>query len=265
MGATAVLLVDDMPVCGKFIAAHSEHCPERSRQRQEETAVATHALGGPRHRRVGTVIPLVPSFGGLGAAPAAHHPAAAQPDFGSGLVDLGVTTGDITGDQPRVVRGRCQQVSGAQITRPDPLLPGHPFRRQQRRRPRNQHHFADCGVLGTGICRNDDGPLPSLIARQMSKEPVSPGVRILVADTQVFPDRLWAAELCDCRPGLVRRTREHRRQSVGPVTHGRHDGFLNGSGHAIPSLRCVTNTAGRQGWQATPGQLPTREVHIGQN
>ena len=265
MGPTAVVLVDDMPVRGKFVTAYPEHRPERSRQRQEETAVATHSLGGPRHRRLGTVVAFVPSFSGVGATPATHHPATAQPDFGSGLVDLRVTTGGVTGDQPWVVRGRRQQVSGAQIPRPDPLFPGHPFRCQQRSRPRDQHHFADRGALGARIGRDNDGPLPSLITRQMSQEPVRPGARILVADTEVIPDRLRSAELGDCRPGLVGRTREHRRQSVGPVSHGRHDGFLNGSGHAIPSLCCATNTAGRQGWQATPGHLPTREVGIGQN
>ena len=106
MGATAVLLVDDMPICGKFVAAHPEHCSQRSRQRQEEPAVATHALGGARHRRVGTVVAFVPSFGCVRATPAAHHPAPAQPDFSSGLVDLRVATGGIAGDQPRVVRRR---------------------------------------------------------------------------------------------------------------------------------------------------------------
>src|ERR1700757_2192724 len=108
MGAAAVPLVYDVPVGGKLVAAYPEHLAKRSRQRQEETTVATYAFGGSRHRRIGTVIPGVPSFGSLGPAPCAHHPAPAQPDFGGGLIDLRVTAGGVAGHQPRVIGRRCQ-------------------------------------------------------------------------------------------------------------------------------------------------------------
>ncbi len=128
--------VDDMPVGRHLVAAHPEHRAQRPGQRQEEAAVAADPLGGLRHLRDGAVVAVVPALRGLGAAPGAHHLAPAQPDLGGGLVDLRVTGGHVAGHQPRVVRRGRQQVAGAQVARPDALIPGHPLRRQQRRRAR---------------------------------------------------------------------------------------------------------------------------------
>ncbi|SGC94083.1 Uncharacterised protein [Mycobacterium tuberculosis] len=200
-----------MPVSGQFVTTYPEHCAQRPGQRQEETAVAADAFRRPRHSRAGTIVAVVPPLGRLGATPGAHHPAPTQPDLCGGLVNLRITTGGVTRNQPRIILRRRQQISGAQVSRPHPLLPRHPIRRQQCGRPRDQHHLADRGMVRTGIARHHDGPLPSLVARQMRDEPVGGGVAILVADAQVVSHRLRAAELHNGGPGLVGRTPEHRR------------------------------------------------------
>ena len=163
-----------------------------------------------RSRRRASVAPLR-------SGPGAHHPAPSQTDLQGDLVDLWITGGQVTGYQPRIIRQRRQQVARAQVARPDPLIPGHPFRRQQRRRPRHQHDLADRRVFGTRASGHDDSPLPALITGQMRQETVGSAGRIFVSDAEVVTHRVGAAELDDRRPRRLHGVGEQGRQLRRPL------------------------------------------------
>jgi hypothetical protein len=93
----------------------------------------------------------------------------------------------IRGRQPRVVRGRWQQITRAQITSLEPLAPGHPLSRKQRAPAGKQHDLSDggLGVRGTG---DGDRPEPAEVAGQGGRERVRHHPLGLGADAEVLAD-----------------------------------------------------------------------------
>ena len=233
MRAAAVFEVDDGSVGRHLVAAHPEHRPQRTGERQEEPAIAADALGGLCHLRAGAVVAVVPALRRLGPAPGTHHRASSQPDLGGGLVDLRVAGGHVTGHQPQVVRQRRQQVAGAQVAGPDPLIPGHPLRGQQRLGPGYQHHLADRRMVGTGVTGHHDRPLPALIAGQVGEESVGGAGGIFVADAEVVTYRVVAAVLDDRRPRQLDCTSQDRRQFGRPLRRGRRSRLRGRSGRVV--------------------------------
>ena len=210
MRAASVFGVDDVAVGGELVGAHPEHQSQRSGHREIEAAVPAHTPGGPGHRRPGTVLTVVPALRSIGASPRAEHLPAAEPHLRGDLVDLGVSAGHVTGHQPGIVGRRGEQVAGAQIARLDPLMPGHPLRREQRRRPGHQHDFADGGVIRAGTGGDDDRPLPAAVTRHVGQEPVRSRSRILEAGAEVLTDGVLAAELDDRRACCIGGAQQHR-------------------------------------------------------
>ena len=258
MRAAAVFEVDDMAVGGQLVAAYPEHGAQRPGKRQEEPAIAACALGGLRHLRRRTVVAVVPALRRFGAAPGAHHPAPSQTDLQGDLVDLWITGGQVTGYQPRIIRHRRQQVARAQVARPDPLIPGHPLRRQQRRRPRHQHDLADRRVVGTRASGHDDSPLPALVTGQMREEAVGSAGRIFVSDAEVVAHRVGTAELDDRRPRRLHGVGEQGRQLRRPLFGGRRRRLPSGPGHVV---RCFHRALiVPQSRRVRPHRLPARRM-----
>ena len=95
----------------------------------------------------------------------------------------------------------------------------------------------------------------------MRQEPVGGGVRILVADAQVIPDRLRAAELHDGGPGLVTAPVS---TAANPSGHSATVATADSSmGPVTLSPLCIAPPI--LGWRATPGYLQTHGVGIGEN
>lgn len=90
MGTAAVLGVNHMPVGGDLVGADPEHHPECPAERQEKATFATLAPGCSGHRRTGTVFTVVPALRGIATTPQAQHLAAAEPDLGGDVIDVGV-------------------------------------------------------------------------------------------------------------------------------------------------------------------------------
>ena len=177
----------------------------------------------------------MPALRGVGATQPAEQPASAQPELDGDLVDLGVTGGGESLHQAGVLGGRGQQVSGTEVTGLEPLLPRHPLRRQQGRRPRHQHHLADRRVVGAGMRRDDDGPLPALIAGQVGQETMRGRGGVVERRTQVLPDGV-AAVLDDRRARQFDGAHQHRLQVRRPLGHRRGRAVLGGFLHAVHAL-----------------------------
>ena len=135
---------------------------------------------------------MVATLRSIGASPPAEYLPAAEPHLRGDLVDLRVSAGHVTGHESGIVGGRGEQVTGAQIAGLNPLMPGHPLRREQRRRSGHQHDFADGGVICAGARGDDDSPLPAAVTRHVGKEPVRGRGRIVEAGAEVLPDGVLA-------------------------------------------------------------------------
>ncbi len=83
----------------------------------------------------------LPAVGGGQPAEPGQHLDPAEAQFEGDLFHLRVAGIGVAGNQPRIVRWWRQQVARAQVTRLQPLAPGHPVRRQQRALTRQQHHL----------------------------------------------------------------------------------------------------------------------------
>ena len=136
--------------------------PSEPGQRQVEAAVAADPAGGPRHRRIRD----------RSRRRSSARAASMRPHWLSTCVGRSRPR-----PRPRRVRRRprtCspgtsrgssagggQQIAGPEVAGLDALLPGHPLRRQQRRRAGDQDDFADRGVIGAGIARPPRRPTAS--------------------------------------------------------------------------------------------------------
>ena len=278
MRAAAVLLVDNMAVGRHLVAAHPEHLAQGSGHREQKTTVPAHPLGGPRHRRVGAVVALLPALGGVGAAVGAHHPAPPQADLRGDFVDLRITAVHISGHQARIVAGGGEQVAGPEIAGLNTLFPGHPLGSQQRSGARNQNNFADGDVVRAGVCGNHDSPLPPLITGEVRAETVGGRRGAFAAHAQVFTDGIGAAAVNDGSAGLFGGTSEQCSRGIGHIGHAQTVGSrrahsLDGLRHDVtfPATFCdrlerplfqhlpgpitarwISNTARRQARRATP-------------
>ena len=138
----------------------------------------------------------MPALRGVGAAEFAEHLPPAQTQLDGDVVDGRVAGRRVAGHQPRVVAKRGEKVAGTQVAGTDPLLPRHPCGCQQRRRTRHQHDLADRRVVGTGMSRDHDCPLPAAVSGQVGQEAMGGGGVVVVGDADVLADRV-AAELDD--------------------------------------------------------------------
>ena len=224
-----------MAVGRQLVGAHAEHQAQRSAQRQIEPAVPAHPAGGPGHRRARPVVTVVPPLRGVGATQLAEQTASAQSELDGDLVDLGVTGRGESLHQAGVLGGRGQQVAGAEVTGPQPLLPRDPLGCQQGRRPGHKHHLADRRVVGAGMCRDNHGPLPALIARQVGQEAMCGSSGVVERRAQVLPDGV-AAVFDDRRARLFDGTHQHRLQVHRPLGHRRGRAVLGGFRHAVHAL-----------------------------
>ncbi len=197
MRPTSEFRVDDVSVRSELVSAHPKHQPELTTEGNVETAVAAGPARGPSHRSARAVLAVVPTLRSVPASPPAQHLTAAQPDLGGHLVDHRITGGQVSGHQPGIVGRRGQQVTGAQIAGTDPLLPRHPFGRQQRCRPRDEHDFADRGVISTRARGHDDSPLPTPVTGHIGEKAMGGRRRVLEPGAEILADGVFAAVFHD--------------------------------------------------------------------
>ena len=227
--------VHHVTVGGELVGAHAEHQTELAAQRNVEAAVATNPPGRARHRRPWPVVAVMPPLCRVPAAPQAKHPTPAEPDLDGHIVDDRVTGRHVPGHQAWVVGRRRQQIARTQIARPDPFLPRHPFRRQQRRRARDEHDFTDGRVLGAGARGHHDCPLPTAISGQLSEEAVRRRRRVLELGSEVLPHGALAAVFLDRRARRVDGAGQHRLQPGCDVS-GPRRGHRLGAGGALSQV-----------------------------
>ena len=255
MGAAAVLHGHHVTVSRQLVGADPEQRAQGPGQRQEEAAVSAHPARGASHRRVRAVVTLQPPLGRVDAPQRAEQLPTAQPEFACDLVELGVTGRHVAGHQPRIVGGRSEQIARAEVARLDALVPRHPRRREKRGGSRNQDHLADRGVIGAGVCGDDDRPLPALVAGQHREEAMGRRGGVLEAGSEVLADYIVAAELRDRRARQVDRTRQHGADSQALA--GVLDRFRNAvhRGQYCLTPREQSHTGGV--WACPAGDRPT--------
>ena len=224
-----------MAVCGQLVGACAEHQSEGTGQRQVETAVPAHAPGGPGHRRARPVVAVVPSLRGVDPTQLTQQSPSAKTQFVGDVVDRRVTGRGEAGHKAVVLGRRGEQVAGTEVTGAQPFIPGHPLGRQQRRRARHQHHFADRRVVGTGMRRHHHGPLPALIAGQVGQETMGGGGGVVERRAQILADRVTAV-LGDRRARQIDGARQHRLQVRRRLDRRRSRAVLGGFRHAVHGL-----------------------------
>ncbi len=221
-----------MPVGRQLIGAHPEQQSQRPTQRQIEPAVPAYPASGPGHRRARPVVAVMPALRGVDATQTAEQMASAEPELDGDLVELRVTGGGEPRHQARVLGGRGEQVAGAEVAGPEPVLPRHPRRRQQGRRSRHEHDLADRCVVGPGMRRDNHGPLPALIAGLVGQETVGGGIRVVECRTQVLTDGV-AAVFDDRSARLVDGAHQHRLEVRRGLDRRRCRAALGGFRHAV--------------------------------
>ncbi len=224
-----------MPVGGELVGACAEHQSEGPGQRQVETAVAAHPAGGSGHRSARPVVAVVPSLGGVDTTQLTQQPPAAQSQLVGDLVDRRVTGRGEAGHKALVLGRRGEQVAGPEVTGAEPVIPWHPLGRQQRRRPRHQHHFADRRVVGTRMRRHHHGPLPALIAGQVGQETMGGGSGVVERRAEILADGVTAV-LDDRRARQIDGARQHRLQVRRRLDRRRRRAVLGGFRHAVHVL-----------------------------
>ena len=162
---------------------HGPHTPvsEAAAQRHEEPAADAVRRGGLRDRRMRPVIAFVPALGRVVATVFGQHPGPSRHlDLGRGsrtrVRVLGVGPGEepvrhrvvaVEDDQRHqalVVGAGGQQVADADVTGAQPVLPGHPGRREQRVGARQQDALVDRDDLRPRRAGHRDRPPPPRVA-----------------------------------------------------------------------------------------------------
>ncbi|MCW2541036.1 MAG: hypothetical protein JWN95_2761 [Frankiales bacterium] len=183
-----MLVTDDPAITvGDFVGTDAECCSQRARQLHHEAARTAVRRGLLGHRSVRAAVAVVPPLGRVVASEPREHPDAADAQFEGDLVDLLIVSVQVTRDQARVVRGRRQQITGAQVAAFDPFVPWHPGRREHRRFAGQQHDLGHRRVV-TRHPAHRDRPIPAAVAELLGRESVGHRVFGFGPDTQVFPD-----------------------------------------------------------------------------
>jgi hypothetical protein len=230
MGATAVLDRHHLTVGrGDLVGTDAECRPERPLERNEKAAGSTVSRRLFRHRSVRAAIAGIPPVRGIQPAFARQHPNSTKAELESNLFDLGIVAQEVGRDQPGVIRCGWQEVTGAQVARPEPLAPGQPGRGQHRVRTGQQH---DLGHRRLGVRRSTHGdrPVPADIAGQARGKGVRYQPFALGPNAQVFAD-LVARRLDGGRPGQLDRLGTLRvKLELDGAEVG--SGFVSRCGHA---------------------------------
>ncbi len=223
----------DDPAVGvrDLVGTDAETGPQRTGQRDEESAGAAVCRGLLGHRGVWALLAGVPALGGLDPAHLRQHPDSAETEFEGDLLDLRIVGQQVAGHQPGIVRRGWQQVAGAEVTRLQPLAPRHPLRRQQGTLAGQQDHLGD-GRWAVRRAHHGDRPVPAEVAGPRGGKGVGGGQFVLRADAEVDAD-LAAGHLDRRGTGLI-----HRRGQDGV------DGLrFGGCAHA-----CHCGTRGARRW-----------------
>jgi hypothetical protein len=242
VGAAAVVDGDHAAVGGRVgVAARPDQRAQGPGQRQPEAAGAARAGRLPSHRRARAEVPVGPAADRLAAALGGHDPLAPEPDLPDGhrgfRVVVGVVVGGVGGHQARIVLGGRQHVADRQVTGPQPLVPRHPRRREQRGVPGQQDDL----VEGHGVLARHPGqrdrPVPAGVTGLPAVEDVGedsaggrPAVDGLDLEPAVLADKPGVPRGLRCGlPGALDRGGQHLvgtgGQRLGPW------GWLGHAGH----------------------------------
>ena len=230
VGAAAEAGVDDPAVRRRHLVAAG---PEGGTQRAGERKIEGTPDAG-RGRRLGDLriraeSALVPTLGRLDAAKTAEHPNPAEPDLDGQLLDRRIVGGDVGRHQPRVVDSGGQQVTGTEVTRPDPFVPRQPGGRQQRIGTGQQHDLAD--RRRRRLHRRDrHAPGPPDIAGVRSGEPYRDG------------DVVLGVTAADGRRPVPGHRTPRRRPDARPAAPGGRGGYSASAG-ALPACGSAVTTA----------------------